>query len=93
VSELQRKLPPSNSKRTLELVLVQDFGFIFVILTQKCIVNDICDAAAHFFTFPPAGSTNKRVGKVCLTFLPNCNIYMDMADLMYYFSDKIEQNV
>jgi hypothetical protein len=27
---------------------------------------------AHFFTFPPAGSANKRVGKVCLTFLPNC---------------------
>ena len=41
---------------------------------EKCIANDICDAAAggaHFFTFPPAGSTNKRVGKVCLTFLPN----------------------
>ena len=49
---------------------------------EKCIVNDICDdfvrinsvclsAGALFFTFPPAGSTNKRVGKVCLTFLPN----------------------
>jgi hypothetical protein len=37
---------------------------------EKCIANDICDAAAAaggapFFTFPP-GSTNKRVGKVCL---------------------------
>ena len=30
-----------------------------------------CDGPARFFTFPPAGSTNKRVGKVCLTFLPN----------------------
>ena len=39
---------------------------------EKCIANDICDAGgAHFFTFPPAGSANKRVGKVCLTFLPN----------------------
>ena len=51
---------------------------------EKCIANDICDAVrinvcvcvqeeggALFFTFPPAGSTNKRVGKVCLTFLPN----------------------
>jgi hypothetical protein len=45
--------------------LVQDFGFIFVVFTQKCIVDDICDAGARFFTFPPAGSTNnKRVGKV-----------------------------
>jgi hypothetical protein len=32
---------------------------------EKCIANDICDAGgALFFTFPPAGSTNKRVGKV-----------------------------
>ena len=38
---------------------------------EKCIVNDICDAGSAFFHFPPAGSTNKRVGKVCLTFLPN----------------------
>ena len=53
------------------LTNIQVFGFIFVIFTQftqKCIANDICDGGreggAHFFTFPPAGSTNKRVGKV-----------------------------
>ena len=56
------------------LTNIQVFGFIFVIFTQftqKCIANDICDRPAHFFTvtgsffhFPPAGSTNKRVGKV-----------------------------
>jgi hypothetical protein len=48
--------------------LVQDFGFIFVVFTQKCIVDDICDGGreggSSFFHFPPAGSTNKRVGKV-----------------------------
>jgi hypothetical protein len=45
--------------------LVQDFGFIFVVFTQKCIVDDICDAGrGSFFHFPPARSTNKRVGKV-----------------------------
>ena len=49
-----------------------DFLPNFFTLTEKCIANDICDAGgALFFTFPPAGSTNKRVGKVCLTFLPN----------------------
>jgi hypothetical protein len=53
------------------LTNIQVFGFIFFIFTRKCIANDICDRPAHFFTFPPAGSTNKRVGKVCLTFLPN----------------------
>ena len=41
----------------------------------NCIVIDICDpvgsSRARFFHFPPAGSTYKRVGKVCLTFLPN----------------------
>ena len=62
-------------------VVVQDFGFIFVVFTQKCIVDDICDGGreggrggARFFHFPPAGSTNKRVGKVCLTFLPNYTV-------------------
>ena len=40
---------------------------------EKCIVDDICDAGRQgaFFHFPPARSTNKRVGKVYLTFLPN----------------------
>jgi hypothetical protein len=35
------------------------------------VTQESSSAGAHFFTFPPAGSTNKRVGKVCLTFLPN----------------------
>ena len=55
----------------------------YFVLTQKCIVIDICDGGnfclseggreggAQFFHFPPAGSANKRVGKVCPTFLPN----------------------
>jgi hypothetical protein len=47
---------------------------------EKCIANDICDGdGALFFTFPPAGSTNKRVGKVCLTFLPNLVILICKA--------------
>ena len=33
---------------------------------EKCIVDDMCDGGrGAFFHFPPAGSTNKRVGKVC----------------------------
>ncbi len=64
------------------LTNIEVFGFIFVIFTQKCIASDICDAAfcvvnlsvsiisrrGSFFHFPPAGSANKRVGKVCLDF-------------------------
>ncbi len=71
-------LSPRRGPQTKGLVKSLDFPTQFVIFTQKCIVDDICDGGreggregARFFTFPPAGSTNKRVGKVCLTFLPN----------------------
>ena len=78
----QPPFPPKGGRganyQSISDVVVQDFGFIFVVFTQKCIVDDICDGGreggrggARFFHFPPAGSTNKRVGKVCLTFLPN----------------------
>ena len=43
--------------------LVQDFGFIFVVFTQKCIVDDICDAGARFFTFPRRGPQTKGLVK------------------------------
>jgi hypothetical protein len=53
---------------------MQVFGFVFVTSTEKCIANDICDGGreggAHFFTFPPVGSANERVGKVCLPDFP-----------------------
>jgi hypothetical protein len=43
---------------------------ILLLQFEKCIANDICDGGtAHFVTFPPAGSTNKRVCKVCLASL------------------------
>ena len=66
----QPPFPPKGGEGRLIL----DYGFIFVVFTQKCIVDDICDAGRQqgaFFHFPPARSTNKRVGKVYLTFLPN----------------------
>ena len=43
------------------------------VCSGHCIDIDICDrgGGALFFTFPPAASTYKRVGKTCLIFLPN----------------------
>ena len=38
--------PPSpTGEGGLSLTNIQVLGFIFVIFTQKCIANDICDAA------------------------------------------------
>ena len=78
-SKLEESRANTRFLLLLFLILFTMFRLMLVNVTllllqfEKCIANDICDAAAgaHFFTFPPAGSTNKRVGKVCLTFLPN----------------------
>ena len=51
-----------NHRIVTNTTLLQDFGLIFVIFTQKCIVNNICDTGARFF-LPPGWSANKRVGK------------------------------
>ena len=59
--------PPSPGKGG-SLTNIQVLGFIFVIFTQKCIANDICDGVRSqegliFSLSPPAGPQTKGLVK------------------------------